>query len=309
MPSKGKKQSKILLIDNERIITDLLSVDETFNNYFCEVARSGRDCKEMVEFVDHPCVKAIAEKTRDTCFNLVPVDVSYIRKFWTLWAVGCDKISQRLLRLSSPVIAEPITRLINYFITNRQWPIVWKSSDVVPVFKKESATDKTCYRPVSVMTALSKLYEKVLFDQIYEAFYWRLSPNLLGFLKGHSCCTALLKLTEDWRACLDRKEAVAVVANDLSKAFDSICQPFLLAKLKAYGFTYDALKIMTAYLIGRRQRVKRDGVHSTWRTIKTRVPQGSLLGPLLFNTYVNDLNYFITNTFQGWIYLPLIWSL
>ena len=122
-----------------------------------------------------------------------------------------------MLRLSSPVIAEQITRLINCFITNRQWPIVRKSSDVVPVFKKESATDKTCYRPVTVLTALWKLYEKVLFDQIYQAFYWRLSPNLSGFLKDHSCCTALMKLTEDWRACLDRREAVAGVAIDLSK--------------------------------------------------------------------------------------------
>ena len=139
LPSKGKKQSKILLIDNERVITDSLSVAETFNNYFCEVARSDGDCKEMVEFVDHPSVKVIAEKTRDNCFNLVPVDVSHIRKILDSLdprkAVGCDKISQRLLRLSSPVIAEPITRLINYFITNRQWPIIWKSSDVVPVFK------------------------------------------------------------------------------------------------------------------------------------------------------------------------------
>ena len=122
----------------------------------------------------------------------------------------------------------------------------------------------------------------MLFDQIYEAFYWRLPPNLSGFLKGHSCCTALLKLTEDWRAYLDRREAVAAVAIHLSKAF--------------HGFTHDALEIMTAYLIGRRQRVKLDGVYSTWRTIKTDVPQGSLLGPLLFNLYVNDLNYFITNT-------------
>ena len=82
-------------------------------------------------------------------------------------AVGCDKISQRLLHLSSPVISEPLTCLINHLIINGQ----------------DSMTEKTCYRPVSVLTALSKLYEKVMFDQIYEAFYWRLSPNLSGYLR------------------------------------------------------------------------------------------------------------------------------
>ena len=72
---------------------------------------------------------------------------------------------------------------------------------------------------------------------MYEAFYSRLSPNLSGYLKGHSCCTALLKMTEDWRASLDIREAVTVMAVDLTKAFDSVCHPLLLAKLKAYGFT------------------------------------------------------------------------
>ena len=94
--------------------------------------------------------------------------------------------------------------------------------------------DKTCYLRVSFLTALSKLYE-VLFDQIYEAFYWRPSPNLSGFLKGHPFYTALLKLTEDWRASLDRRKAVAAVAINITKAFDSVCHPLLLAELKAYG--------------------------------------------------------------------------
>ena len=110
-------------------------------------------------------------------------------------------------------------------------------------FKKESATDKTCYRPVSVLTALSKLYE-LMFHQMYEAFYSRLSRNLSDYLKGHSCCKALLKMTEDWRASIDIREPVTVVAVDLTMAFYSVCHPLLLAKLKAYSVTdNDALEL------------------------------------------------------------------
>ena len=91
-------------------------------------------------------------------------------------------------------------------------------------------------------------------------------------------------MTQDWRAYLDRGEAAAaLVAVDLKKAFDSVCHPLLLAKLKAYGFTDDALGLMAAYLLGRRQKVQVNGVYSQWRAINADVPQGSLLGLLLFN--------------------------
>ena len=88
-------------------------------------------------------------------------------------------------------------------------------------FKSEE-TDKANYRPVSLLTALSKVFEKVMFDRMYETFQCKLCHNLSGYLRGHSCCSAVLKMTEDWRASLDRREAVAAVAMDLSKAFDSV---------------------------------------------------------------------------------------
>lgn len=163
-------------------------------------------------------------------------------------AVGVDRISPRLLRLAAPILTEEITQLINYLIMNQSWPTEWKSGNLTPV--KDEDTRKENYCPISILTAISKVYEKVMFDQLYGAFHEHLSPNLSGFLKKHSRCTALFKMTEDWRRSLDKKEAVIAVAEDLSKAYDSINHNLLLAKLKTYGFSLSALNLISSYLLG-----------------------------------------------------------
>ena len=128
--------------------------------------------------------------------------------------------------------------MINFCILNRSLPSEWKQARLTPVFKRGIDTDKANYRPVSILTSLSKVFEKVIYDQTWNAFHSVLSSNLSGFMKTHSCCTALLKMTEDWRNSISNKEAVAAVAVDLSKAFDAINHSLLLAKLKAYGFPF-----------------------------------------------------------------------
>ena len=251
----------------------------------------------MATYFDHPSTIAIKDRIPEQTFNCRPVEHDYIlstiANLDEKKSTGVDGISAALHKISAPVITQSVTRLINHLICGQAWPTEWKCSNVIPAHKKDDETDKRNYRPISVLTALSKIYERVLFDQISVMFTQKLSSNRSGFLKEHSCTTALLKLTEDWRMHLEGK-TVAVVPVDLNKAFDSLNHKLLIAKLKAYGFGAEALNLMRSYLFCRRQRVKIDGTYSDWRTVRAGLPQGTLLGPLLFNMFMNDVNYFIS---------------
>ena len=180
------------------------------------------------------------------------------------------------MKLAEPGILSSPTKFINQCIISSSWPADWKTSIISPIHKKDIETLKSNYRPVSVLPAVFKITGRVIFDQLYEFCLNFLSGNLAGFLKGHSCTTALLKICEDIRENSDSNEHSVAITIDLSKAFDSIKHDLLLAKLSAYGVTEGALQLLRSAMTNRKQHVKIDGNLSDWQTMKSGVPQGSI---------------------------------
>ena len=170
---------------------------------------------------------------------------------------------------------------------NSMCPIM-KYADVSSCFKKEDNFFKGNYRPVSVLTVIYKLNESVLNNQMVGHYRELFNILLSAFRKHYNCQSLLLKLIEDIKSALDKGHKTGAVFMDLSKAFDCLPHALLLAKLNVYGLSTAACELMSSYLDQRMQRVKISYCRSSWKILNKGVPQGSILGALLFNVFMHE---------------------
>ena len=204
-------------------------------------------------------------------------------------ATGHDGISAKILKAGDDEISLTLSILYNSCIKKGQWPCDWKKGDWTLIYKKDDRHAKN-YRPITVLSCVKKVFERLLGNQITTKYDDRLGGGLTTYEKHNSCETSLIGLVEDWKFARDNRPLVGILSTDMSKAFDSLHPPLMLCKLKAYGFQDRALDLLRSYLCSRLGRVRIGSVTRSWRNVERGCPQGSVLGPLLWNTFQNDLS-------------------
>ena len=307
--NKASRGEKIILTEAEKHISDDEKICNIFNNFFSKVVSDLKkpdyykyfsqentcSLSTIIEtFEKHPSILNVKKRKLVSVFSFRKTTQKEVLK--VIQDLNAKKSCQtsdtptKIIKLNCDIFSNLIYKHFNCCIDKGEFPNDLKHADIVPIYKKNKCK-KENYRPVSVLSNLSKIYEKLMYNQLYEYFDNILFPSQCGFRKGYSAQHCLLVMIEKFKEAIDRGYEFGALLTDLSKAFDCINHPLLIAKLYNYGVSPLSINLIFSYLNNRTHRTKINNCFSERSIIEHGVPQGSILGPLLFNIDLIDLFY------------------
>ena len=298
----NKKKASVryskFLIGNS-LSTDKKKISEGFNNFYINV---GPNLARDIPTVNGSPTDFLKDRIVDKLLmNEVLMD-ELEKCIMSLKdsSAGWDNITANVIKKSCIHLKNPLLYVINLSFSSGVFPAELKVARVIPLFKSGQSTLFSNYRPVSVLPAFSKIFERLMYNRLLKFIN---DNNVLykyqfGFREGHSPNLALMLLVDKISRALEEGDVVLGLFLDFSKAFDTVNHEILFTKLEHYGVRDKSLELFKSYLSCRQQFVEYNGISSSKRTIVCGVPQGSILGPLLFLVYINDLAHASSKIFS-----------